>query len=81
MPAGLKPLKSWTPQITSIGGTDRMDAVTSRRNLWPAPNPDFNPSPTGIWPAALPDKSTAAVMDLSCNRSALAEGANCAYIF
>lgn len=84
VPAGVEPLKSRTPRITSIGGTDRMDTVTSRRNLWPAPNSAFNPSPTalsGIWQSALPDKSTADVMDLSCNRSALAEGANCAYMF
>lgn len=82
VPVGLKPLESGTTQITSIGDTDRVDTMTQHREPLPCTCPCFSFFSLRYFLAVCSVSQGAAdVTELSCNRSALAVGDSCAYIF
>lgn len=81
VPVGLKPLESGTP-ITGRRDTDGMNTMTKREGPLPCTYPCFNSPLRGIFQRpAVPGQGAADATELSRNRSALAAGDSCAYIF
>lgn len=74
----------WTTAgITSRGDTDKMDTMTQRKGPLPPRLTLFLIPISTVFSSGLlsPGRGAADVTELSCNRSALAIGDSCAYIF